>query len=190
MKTADDFGLVTSLDLCAVDPNSDAAKSDWKTILERVLPYVDFFLPSIGDFEGIMIDDAESADARQLANELKAMGAKCIMIKLGEKGMYYNNPGAEFFRGIEKKMHITPHHMENWENREGYIPAAEPEKIVSGLGAGDVTIAAYLAAIMHSKSFDETLSLALTEGALCLSDPSATGGIKPFSELTDMPDLF
>ena len=50
-------------------------------------------------------------------------------------------------------------------------------------------VAAYLAAMMHTQSFDETLRLALTEGSLCLSDPSATGGLKPFSELTDVLEL-
>lgn len=43
--------------------------------------------------------------------------------------------------------------------------------------------------MMHTQSFDETLRLALTEGSLCLSDPSATGGLKPFSELTDVLEL-
>ena len=79
--------------------------------------------------------------------------------------------------------------MENWEKREGYIPAVPAEKNISGLGAGDVTVAAYLAAMMHTQSFDETLRLALTEGSLCLSDPSATGGLKPFGELTDVFEL-
>lgn len=189
MKKAYDYGLVTSLDLCAIDPSSNAAQADWKTILERVLPYVDFFMPSIGDLEGIIIDDAGRADARQLAEELKAMGAKSIVIKLGEDGMYYSNPGADFFRRIEKKLHVSAHYMENWENREGHIPAVPAEKNISGLGAGDVTVAAYLAAMIHTQSFDETLRLALTEGSLCLSDPSATGGLKPFSELTDVFEL-
>lgn len=189
MKKAYGYGLVTSLDLCAIDPNSKAASADWRKILERVLPYVDFFMPSIGDLEGILTDDAQKADARQLAEELKEMGAKSIIIKLGEEGMYYSNPGADFFRSIEKKLHISSHYMENWEKREGYIPAVPAEKNISGLGAGDVTVAAYLAAMMHTQSFDETLRLALTEGSLCLSDPSATGGLKPFSELTDVFEL-
>lgn len=39
-------GIATSLDMAAVDPNSDAGKADWKRILSNVLPYTDFFVPS------------------------------------------------------------------------------------------------------------------------------------------------
>jgi len=183
MKKADSLGLVTSLDLCAIDPSSDAAKADWKKILSQVLPYVDFFLPSIGDLEGILTDDAENADIGEIANELHRAGAKSLLIKLGEKGMYYNNPGGDFFRIIEKKLRLSAHYMENWENREGYAAAIRPEKIVSGLGAGDVSIAAFLAAILHGLPFDEAMHLALAEGSLCLQDASATGSILPFNKL-------
>ena len=40
-------GIVTSLDMAAVDANSDAGKQDWKGILTKLLPYVDLFLPSV-----------------------------------------------------------------------------------------------------------------------------------------------
>ena len=46
-KKVKSMGLTTSLDLVAVDPDSEAADMDWAKILERVLPYVDFFAPSI-----------------------------------------------------------------------------------------------------------------------------------------------
>lgn len=49
------MGLTTSLDLVAVDPDSEAAGMDWARILERVLPYVDFFVPSIEEL-GYMLD--------------------------------------------------------------------------------------------------------------------------------------
>ena len=97
--------------------------------------------------------------------------------------MYYNNPGGDFFRIIEKKLRLSAHYMENWENREGYAAAIKPEKIVSGLGAGAVSIAAFLAAILHGLPFDEAVHLALAEGALCLQDASATGSIMPFNRL-------
>jgi fructose-1-phosphate kinase PfkB-like protein len=147
-------------------------------------------MPSIGDLEGILIDDAENADVRKVADELNELGAKCLLIKLGAKGMYYRNPGAAFFRTIEKKLKVVSPYMENWENREGFAEAVKPKKNISGLGAGDVAIAAYLAAIMHTQNFDETIALALAEGALCLGDVSATGGLKPFGELTDVFELF
>ena len=40
-------GLTTSLDMAAVDPESEAGKADWAAILRKVLPYVDYFVPSV-----------------------------------------------------------------------------------------------------------------------------------------------
>lgn len=54
-KKVKSMGLTTSLDLVAVDPDSEAADMDWAKILERVLPYVDFFAPSIEEL-GYMLD--------------------------------------------------------------------------------------------------------------------------------------
>ena len=47
MKYMKAQGTATSLDLAFVDGESDAGRADWKEILSRVLPYVDFFVPSI-----------------------------------------------------------------------------------------------------------------------------------------------
>ena len=38
------LGVATSLDMAAVDENDEAGKVDWEAILEKVLPYVDFFV--------------------------------------------------------------------------------------------------------------------------------------------------
>ena len=47
MKKAKDAGAATSLDMASVDETSDAGGADWEKILESVLPYVDFFVPSV-----------------------------------------------------------------------------------------------------------------------------------------------
>ena len=215
MKTAKSHGIVTSLDLCAIDPASDAAAADWNRVLDNVLPYVDFFLPSIGDLEGILfpfgtIDEIERAGtqnetgaseagasefgvsdsskslidlARESAEKIAEKHETCILIKLGEYGMYYHNPGEEFFERIEKELSFHHRPLATWEGRQGHRPAIPAEKVVSGLGAGDTSIAAYLACLLHSYDFDTTLRLALTEGALCVSETSATGGLVPLDEL-------
>ena len=35
------------MDMAAVDADSEAGRADWEAILKRVLPYVDFFVPSV-----------------------------------------------------------------------------------------------------------------------------------------------
>ena len=47
IKMAKSSGAITSLDMTLPDPNSDAGKIDWRKILEKILPFVDIFLPSI-----------------------------------------------------------------------------------------------------------------------------------------------
>lgn len=61
-------GATTSLDMSRPDPNSPAGKIDWLSYLEKVLPAVDIFLPSI--------------------DELIDMGAAIVAIKLGKFGLY------------------------------------------------------------------------------------------------------
>ena len=43
LRMAREAGAATSLDLAAVDAGSEAGQADWRGILERALPYVDFF---------------------------------------------------------------------------------------------------------------------------------------------------
>ena len=49
------MGVSVSLDMAAIDAASDAAEEDWKAILKRVLPYVDYFVPSAEEL-AFMID--------------------------------------------------------------------------------------------------------------------------------------
>ena len=46
-EIAKSAGAITSLDMALPDPTSDSGNAPWQKILEKVLPYVDIFLPSI-----------------------------------------------------------------------------------------------------------------------------------------------
>lgn len=184
MKKARGMGMVTSFDLCAVDPDTDAGKADWKKILQRVLPYVDFFLPSYGELRDI-IAPGEDPEPAYLTFESLALGATNIFLKLGKEGAYFRNSDGTVFRDIEERLGFERGSMESWEDRIGTIEAklVPAENVVSGLGAGDTTISAYIAAMLRGYDFDNTIDLAVTEGALCVTAASAIGGLKPFEEL-------
>ena len=49
------LGVLTSMDMAAVDESSPAGNADWESILKRVLPYIDFFVPSAEEL-AYMID--------------------------------------------------------------------------------------------------------------------------------------
>ena len=41
-----ELGVTTSLDMSLPDPNAENGKMDWDSVLKRLLPYVDIYLPS------------------------------------------------------------------------------------------------------------------------------------------------
>ncbi|MDO4869267.1 MAG: carbohydrate kinase family protein [Bacillota bacterium] len=173
---AREMDMVTSLDLCAVDPASEAGRADWGAILRRVLPLVDFFVPSRQELADMLGAGGEAA-VSELIDACVELGATNILIKEGENGMSYRN-GCDF-SDIERKLGRAGGSMADWEGCRGHAPAVKAIKEVSGLGAGDTSIAAYLSAMMRGFSFEDTLYLARAEGALCVSDASATAGLRP-----------
>lgn len=97
-----EHGIATSLDLAAIDPNSEAGRANWRRILQRVLPYVDFFVPSFEEL-CFMLDHERydrlnrggditegldlQAEAMPLAEELIRLGCRAVLIKCGTSGM-------------------------------------------------------------------------------------------------------
>ena len=171
-------GLTTSLDMAAVDPDSDAGKADWGKILEKVLPYVDYFVPSAeelcfmadrpryeewmtraagGDVTSVI---SVEEDIRPLAKRVLDMGASSLLIKCGAPGMYFTDGKKEIFERSYKS-----------------------ERVLSGTGAGDTSIAAFLKARMEGRSIEESLHLAAATGASCVEAYDALGGLRSFEEM-------
>ena len=189
--------IATSLDMAAIDPLSEGGSIDWNIILERVLPYVDFFVPSVEEL-AFMIDrekydewiirangkDITSilsiSDIKDLADKLMNMGAKVVLIKCGAPGIYYKTAARENLYSISSNININ---LDEWCNKEGFEKSYEPEKIVSGTGAGDTSIAAFLTAMLNEYSFEKCMQLATATGACCVSSYDALSGIKPLDEL-------
>ena len=172
------LGLTTSLDMAAVDPDSEAARADWEEILENVLPYVDYFVPSAeelcfmadreryqewlaraggGDVTAVL---RWEEDIRPLARKVLAMGARNLLIKCGAPGLYYTDGTRELFERSYR-----------------------PDRVLSGTGAGDTSIAAFLKALMDGYSVEDCLHLAAATGASCVEAYDALSGLHPFEEL-------
>ncbi len=191
-------GLLTSLDLSSVDPDSDAGHADWEEILGRVLPYVDFFVPSFEElcfmldrprYERLLAgggDMAEGLDlekeAAPLAGRVLEMGCRAALIKCGTSGMYYRtaakarieegNAGARFALDADV-----------WSGKEGKQACYRPDRVLSGTGAGDTSIAAFLTAVLKGKAPEACVSLAAAEGACCVTAYDALTGLKTIPEL-------
>ena len=172
-----ELGVATSLDMAAIDPTSDAAKTDWRKLLENLLPYVDFFLPSVEELcvmLGYPVSDKPRA-LREMADELLAMGTKVAVIKCGEKGLYYQTGNVKI-PGLD---------AESWSYRQGMQPAFVPEKLCSTTGAGDTSIAAFLAAMLGGRGLEDCVRLAAAQGASCVEAYDALSGIRSLATLEE-----
>ena len=198
MKLAKECGAATSLDFASIDPNSEAGAADWERILEEVIPYVDFFVPSVeelcymldkerfqewqeraagGDITEML--DIEK-DIKPLADQCMDFGAKVLLIKCGAPGMYYRTADKLTLWELCGKLEID---VNQWADKEGFERSYVPEKILSGTGAGDTSIAAFLTAVLEGYSLEDTMHLATATGASCVEAYDALSGLKSFEEL-------
>ena len=199
-KKAKEYGCATSLDLAAVDPNSEAGRADWKEILQRIMPYTDFFVPSIEEL-CFMIDRdrfeswqerAKGGDITQvldpendicpLADKCMDMGCGVLLLKCGAPGMYYRTGNAGRLNGLPEKLGLD---TKAWSDKEGFERSYKPDAVLSGTGAGDTSIAAFLTAMLEGDKPEECIKLAAATGACCVSAYDALSGLVPLNELRE-----
>lgn len=199
MKQAKEWDVATSLDFAAIDEDSEAVKADWRSILERVIPYVDILVPSVEELccmldrekfrmwqeraEGRDITEIlnPEEDVKPLAEQCMRMGAKILLIKCGAMGIYYQSASRSTLEKVGKKLMLD---VSSWSDRCGFEKSYVPDRVLSGTGAGDTSIAAFLTAILDGYSPEMALHLAAAAGACCVSAYDALSGLKPFAELT------
>lgn len=202
-KAVKETGCMTSLDMSAVDENSKAGKADWRAILQNTLPYVDFFLPSVeeicymldkekyqelqvradgGDITSVL---SIEEDVVPLAEEILSMGCKFAMIKCGAAGFYYQTKDAGAFAELEECSGID---FSTFAGKAGFEKSYVPKEVVSGTGAGDTTIGAFLTAMVKGYPMERCLQLAAATGACCVEAIDSLSGLKSFEELIEKID--
>ncbi|MCR4908614.1 MAG: carbohydrate kinase family protein [Lachnospiraceae bacterium] len=198
MKLAKSCGCATSLDMAAVDPNSEAGRADWFSILKKVIPYTDFFVPSIEEL-CYMIDRERfeewqkraggrditevielEGDIRPLADKCMELGCKVLLLKCGAPGLYFRTAPEKVIKEIPDRLGLD---ATAWAGREGFEKSYKPDRILSGTGAGDTSIAAFLTAMLEGDTPEECVRLAAAEGACCVSAYDALSGLLPLNEL-------
>lgn len=166
-------GAMTSLDMALPDPNSPSGQVDWRHILTHVLPYVDVFLPSLDEllfmvrrdvFESGVHDDAVIS---AVAGEMLALGARIVVLKLGDRGLYLR-AGDDVPAGFDAR----------WRNRELWAPCFVPQPLAGTTGAGDATIAGFLAAILREQPVEAALTSAVAVGACNVEAADALSGVQ------------
>ena len=180
-------GARTSLDMSLPDPKSPSGRIDWNAFLERVLPHVDFFVPSVEEllfmtdrprYESLgaqaggesIIRDVSFSDLGRLADASLTWGASAVLLKLGDRGAYLRTGSS------------GPRDLEGWAGRELYAPVFAVPAPAGTAGAGDATIAGFLASVYKCFSPENALTMAVAVGGSCVEAPDAVSGIRSWDE--------
>lgn len=182
------LGITISLDMSLPDPNSEAGKVDWQTLIEAVMPHVDIFSPSIDELL-YMLDrprfvSKQPVDAnllRSLSSRLLALGAAVVMIKLGEQGAYIRTTDDPV--RLQTMGNGVPLAIENWLDRELYEPCFQAN-VAGTTGAGDCTIAGLLTGILKGLSIKDAFTAAVAVGGCSVESADATSGVPHWDEVT------
>lgn len=180
-ERAHEAGLVTSLDMAAIDPDSETGRVDWSGWLRRVLPGVDCFLPSF-DEVSVMLDGEVPALTVEalgsLGDRLLGMGAGVVVIKLGDQGLYLRTTGDAGRLGVMAEglgLDVAV-----WRGREMLVPCFEAE-LVGTTGSGDCTIAGFLSALVRGVGPEEAVMSAVGVGAASVEAADAVGAVPSWS---------
>lgn len=165
--------IATSLDMCSVDPNSDAGKVNWRDWLKQVLPHVDIFVPSLDEMLYMLNMDATGtptlSQIQQVANQLIENGASIVLLKLGALGLYLQTASdCQQFDGLKS---LTPT-IDTWVNQSLYASCYAVD-VASTNGAGDYTIAGFLTALLAGQNPTDAMQSATAIGAAHVQSPTA-----------------
>jgi sugar/nucleoside kinase (ribokinase family) len=187
LRTLKAQGLTTSLDMALPDPASEGGRVDWTGWLARVLPAVDIFLPSVdeilfmlGRTDSERDKHIDGALLSELATQLLNMGAAIVILKLGANGLYLRTTGDE--RRLKNVKGGMLPDLQAWRNRELFTPCFQAH-VVGTTGAGDCTIAGFLAGCLRGLAPEEAIRSAVAVGASSVEQADATSGIPSWSEI-------
>lgn len=172
-------GLMTSLDMAMPDPAAAAGKINWQAWLQCVLPHVDCFMPSLDEILFMLdahagsdpVTEANNGQTRPIerdllsrtADRLLSMGTGIVVFKLGDQGLYLKT-SADFER-ISSAFFVGKRDVQAWVERELHSPCFDVA-VGSTNGAGDRTIAGFLAALARNADPGQALQKAVAVGGM------------------------
>ena len=197
LRRAKATGFTTSLDMALPDPASAAGRADWPRICAQVLPYVDIFLPSLEEILFMLRRPTYAAMQQvagrtdilplvtpdlltDLSEQLLAMGARVVGLKLGERGLYLRTAGERAMAGLGR---ARPSDPAAWADKELWAPCFKV-KLVGAAGSGDSTIAGFLAGLLRGLSPEATVTAAVAVGACNVEAADTLSGLRSWEETT------
>ncbi|MFV0529579.1 MAG: carbohydrate kinase family protein [Lachnospiraceae bacterium] len=200
MKHVKHAGAATSLDMSDVNETSKSGAVNWRHVLQQVLPYVDFFLPSVEELLYMLHRDLYETcqkragrkdltlfiteeEVQLLGTAVLQMGAKIVLIKCGAAGLFLFTADQTVLRQIPDE--VLPDKAA-WSDQKRFEKSFVPHQILSASGAGDTTIAAFLHAVTTGCTPKQAVQYAAATGALCVGSYDAVSAIRPFDELEQL----
>lgn len=188
-RRAREHGATTSLDMAMPDPTRPSGRADWRSILDRTLPYVDIFAPSVEELlymlhrkrydelvnsvgQDGLLDVLRPERIASLAQEALALGAKIVALKLGHRGLYMRS--GETIKDLGRG---GPPFSKEWQGCELWAPCFKVE-VVGTVGAGDTTIAGFLSGLLRGQTAEEATTSAVAVGACNVETADATSGVR------------
>lgn len=159
---AKELGMMTTMDMSLPDESSDGARIDWARWLEKVLPYVDGFLPSEAELKWFLRHEDVSSIS-EAASWCIQRGAGFVVVKCGDKGM----------------------HLYTSDGKELHCPVFPVQCVKGTTGAGDASIAGFLTYLAEAPIPSmEHLRFACAVGACSVEAVDSTSGI-PSREIVE-----
>lgn len=149
-------GCITTFDLIA-------ANAQTATIVEPLLPYIDYFMPSIEE----AMDMSGQSTPEACADHYLDRGATCAIFTLGGEGAYYAHAD-----GTRLK-----------------VPAYDIP-VVDTTGCGDAFDAGFICALHHKMNPEDSLRFAQASAALVATGLGSDAGIVSFEDTLAQSKLF
>ncbi|MGJ7046076.1 carbohydrate kinase family protein [Thermoanaerobacterium thermosulfurigenes] len=188
------MGIITSLDMSFPDVTSESGLIDWECWLKNVLPFVDVFLPSFEEIVFMLdkttynrlnnfgMSDVISFDyLKYVSNKLLDMGVNIVVLKLGEYGLYLATTNKKLLNDSNLKNLIN---IDKWANKSIYTPCFSTE-VLGTTGAGDATIAGFLAGLLNGNEPEDAVTIATAVGAYSVESIDATSGVKSLDAILE-----
>ncbi|MFN3682789.1 MAG: carbohydrate kinase family protein [Fimbriimonadaceae bacterium] len=181
-QRAHEKGLSTSLDMAYPDPNGSTGHVDWRSYLRRVLPHTDVFVPSLDEILLMLRYDDRTPSlglVESVAEELFAMGASALLIKLGAFGAY---AAARPSPGLERLASLHGSRLPEWGDLRSYQPAFQAEPLAT-TGCGDCAIAGFLGGVVLGLGLERCLRAGVAAGSARVESEDLVCALRDWSEL-------
>jgi len=189
LHAAHETGATVSLDMAMPDPAKPSGRADWPGILVRALPHVHLFVPSAEEIlymlrrsrydelareigPAAMLNEITASETSSLARAAMALGARVVLLKMGHRGLYVRTAD-----DLGEMGRATPADPTNWSGRELWAPCFRVT-VGGTVGAGDATIAGFLAGLLKGETIEHSLTAGVAVGACCVETADATSGIR------------